>query len=204
MATEAWAAADLMRGVDARTAELAASIPCSSSATVAMAFRAQDCPFDLGWHGILSPAVEHRPLTGVSLMSSKWPGRAPEGRVLLRGFLGGARDQEVLRGSDEELVELARTQLVELLGMPQDARPLFARLYRWDKGMPQYTLGHLDRVDEIEARTAAMGGIRLVGGGYRGVGVPNCLDSGEKAVRELLGEWGWTLAEDFQDTKRAH
>ena len=69
--------------------------------------------------------------------------------------------------------------------------------------MPQYTMGHLDRVDEIEARTARMTGIRLAGGGYRGVGVPNCLDSGEKAVRELLGEWGIELEEDqVEETRR--
>ncbi len=204
VATEAWAAAPLVRDVDEVTADLVGSIPCSSSATVVMALREEDCPFDKRWHGILSPAVEHRSLTGVSLMSSKWPGRAPQGRVLLRGFLGGPRDQGVLRRSDAELLEIARSQLVELLGMPTHAQPLFARLFRWEKGMPQYTLGHLDRVDEIERRTEALGGLRLAGGGYRGVGVPNCLDSGEKAVRELLGEWGMTLAEDDVRENRLH
>jgi protoporphyrinogen/coproporphyrinogen III oxidase len=70
--------------------------------------------------------------------------------------------------------------------------------------MPQYTMGHLDRVDELEARTAKVGGLRLAGGSYRGVGVPNCLDSGERAVRELLGEWGIELAEDQVQEKRPH
>ena len=114
VASEAWATAPLVVGVDARIGELVGSIPCSSSATILMAFDADDCPFDLHWHGILSPAVEHEPVTGISLMSSKWPGRAPEGRVLLRGFVGGPRDQAILQRSDEELAEIARTAFVKL------------------------------------------------------------------------------------------
>ena len=106
-----------LRGVDARIAELVASIPCSSSATILMGFDEADCPFDKHWHGILSPAVEHEPVTGISLMSSKWPDRAPEGRVLLRGFVGGPRDQEIIKRSDDELIEIARSSFVRLLGV---------------------------------------------------------------------------------------
>ncbi|MCE5203112.1 MAG: protoporphyrinogen oxidase [Coriobacteriales bacterium] len=199
VATEAWAAAPLAAAVDARIGELVASIPCSSSATVVMAFADADCPFDRHWHGILSPLVEHRPLTGVSLMSSKWPDRAPKGTVLLRGFLGGPRDQHVLERSDDALVELARTQLVELLGMPRSAQPLYARLFRWDRGMPQYTLGHLDRIDEIEAREAVISGFALAGNAYRGVGVPNALESGERAASKVLRDAGVDYADTASD-----
>jgi oxygen-dependent protoporphyrinogen oxidase len=204
VATEGWAAADLATSVDGRVADLVAQIPCSSSATVIMAFDASDCPFPKDWHGILSPMVERRSLTGVSLMSSKWPDRAPEGRVLLRGFLGGPRDQEILARSDEELLAIARRELVELLGVLPDAQPRYARLFRWEKGMPQYTLGHLDRVDEIERRCEAIGGFALAGGAYRGVGVPNCLESGEKALTKVLGDCGIELAEDRVEDKRIH
>ncbi len=195
VATEAWAAVPLAASVDARLSELIATIPCSSSATVVMAFDESDCPFDKNWHGILSPMVEKRPLTGVSLMSSKWPGRAPDGKVLLRGFLGGPRDQEVLDASDEELIELARRQLVELLGMPPDATPVYAKLFRWEGGMPQYTLGHLDRVDEIEAREATVSGFAVAGNAYRGVGVPNALESGERAAGKVLADLGIEFTE---------
>ena len=204
VATEAWAAAPLAAGADERLAELVASIPCSSSATVVMAFDEADCPFDKNWHGILSPLVEGLPLTGVSLMSSKWPGRAPEGRVLLRGFLGGPRDQAVLEASDEELIELARRQLVDLIGVKPDATPRYAKLFRWDGGMPQYTLGHLDRVDEIEARQAAVPGFAVAGNAYRGVGVPNALESGERAVTKVLADFGIELAEDAEGQRRLH
>lgn len=204
VAAEAWATVPLVRGVDAALADLVESIPCSSSATVILAFDEADCPFDLHWHGILSPLVEKQPITGVSLMSSKWPGRAPEGTVLLRGFLGGPRDQEVLERSDEELIELARLQLVRLLGIRAAAVPRYAKLFRWEGGMPQYTLGHLDRVDEIERIEGGIPGLAVAGNAYRGVGVPNALESGERAVSKVLGDLGITLAEDAVEEKRVY
>jgi len=203
VAAEAWATAPLLRGVDPRLAELVASIPCSSSATILMGLDEADCPFDKHWHGILSPAVEHEPVTGISLMSSKWPDRAPEGRVLLRGFVGGPRDQAIIGRSDEELIEIVRSSFVRLLGVKPDAKPVFARVFRWVGGMPQYTMGHLDRVEAIEARTAEILGLALAGGAYRGVGVPNCLESGEKAVTKVLAEWGIRLAEDAEAAQAA-
>lgn len=204
LATEVWAAAALVSPTEPTLAGLLETIPSSSCATALLAFDAADYPHDTRWHGVLTPAVEHRPLTGVSLMSSKWPDRAPEGRVLIRGFLGGPRDQGVLDASDEDLLELARTQLVELIGIKPEARPRYAKLFRWDKGMPQYTLGHLDRVDEIERLEAGVRGLALAGNAYRGVGVPNALESGEKAVTKLLAEVGVTLAEDAVEEKRVY
>jgi oxygen-dependent protoporphyrinogen oxidase len=200
VAAEAWAAEPLLRGVDADVADLVGSIPCSSSATILMGFDAADCPFDQQWHGILSPAVEQEPVTGISLMSSKWPDRAPKGRVLLRGFVGGPRDQAIIKRSDADLIEIVRSSFVRLLGVKADAKPVFARVFRWVGGMPQYTMGHLDRVDALEARTAEIAGLALAGGAYRGVGVPNCLESGEKAASKVLGEWGIRLAEDAEMT----
>jgi len=204
VATEVWAAEKLTRPVDPGLADVLGTIPSSSSATILMALDDADCPFDKHWHGVLSPAIEHEPVTGISLMSSKWPGRAPEGRVLLRGFVGGPRDQEIVKRSDVELAEIARQAFVKLLGVKPDAKPLFARVFRWENGMPQYTLGHLDRVDEIEAKCAAIPGLALAGGGYRGVGVPNCVDSGEKAVTKVLAEWDVSLDEDSERPKRVH
>ncbi len=204
VATEVWAARDLVAGVDAALAAVLGEIPSSSSATVPIAFRAEDCPFDLAWHGILSPRIENQPVTGVSLVSSKWPNRAPEGRVLMRAFVGGPHGEGILGKSDEEIVEIVREQLVRLVGARDGARPVFARVYRWERGMPQYTLGHLDRVARIEALTTSISGLALAGGGFRGVGVPNCLESGEQAVSKLLGEWGITLEEDTAEEARVY
>lgn len=204
IATPAWVAEELTRGVDERSAELLGSIPFSSSATVPMAFKAEDCPFDTKFFGILCPLVENRPVMAITMSSAKWPGRTPDGRVLLRGFVGGPRNQEIMEKSDEELIEIVRQQLVDVVGLKPDARPLFARVFRWTMGMPQYTMGHLDRMDELEARTADIAGLGLAGGSYRGVGIPNCLESGEGAVSKVLGDFGITLAEDSIEEKRIY
>ncbi len=202
--TEGWAAQQLVAHVDPRTAELLGQIPYSSSATVPMAFKAEDCPFDTKFFGILCPLIEGRPVMAVTMSSSKWPDRAPKDRVLLRGFVGGPRNQEIMRGTDEELIEIVRQQFVEILGVKPDAKPVFARVFRWTDGMPQYTMGHLERVDEIEARIGAIKGLALAGGCYRGVGIPNCLESGERAVSKVLGEVGMQLEEDAAEEKRIY
>lgn len=204
VATEVWAAEKLARGADSAVADVLAQIPSSSSATVPIAFDASDFNRDMRWHGILSPAVEKRVVTGVTQSSAKWPNRAPEGRVLLRGFVGGPHNQAMLEKGDEEIVEAVRRNLVDLVGLRQDAKPLFARVYRWKGGMPQYTIGHLDRVEQIESLSSQIPGFALAGGGYRGVGVPNCLESGEAGVSKILGDLGITLEEDSAEQKRIY
>ena len=116
--------------------------------------------------------------------------------MLLRGFIGGPRNQHLLEASDADLIETVRAQIVDLLGMPAETQPVFASVYRWNGGMPQYTLGHLDRVDEIERLAAAVPGFALAGGAYRGVGIPNCIESGERAVTKVLGDLGVAYNED--------
>jgi len=204
VATEVWAACALLADVEPQIASVLADIPSTSSATVPIAFRAEDCPFDMHWHGVLAPRIEAQPVTGISLVSSKWPGKTPDGRVLMRAFVGGPHNQDMLRKADGEIIQIVREQLVKLLGVRAEAEPLFARVYRWEKGMPQYTLGHLGRVDAIEDRLAATPGLGLAGGGLRGVGVPNCLESGEKAVSKILGDWGIALDEDLAEEKRLY
>lgn len=193
VATEAWAAEPLLRSASAQLADLVGSIPCSSSATVSMAFRSEDFPADRRWFGILCPLVEGRPILAVTLSSSKWPGRTPEGRILVRGFVGGPHNQSALEVTDEALIETVRAAIVDLLGMRPGVQPVFARAYRWEGGMPQYTLGHLDRADEIESRVAEISGLALAGSALRGVGVPNCIESGEKAALMLAERWGFSL-----------
>ena len=204
VATEAWAASELLTPLEPVIGELIGAIPCSTSATVPMAFRAEDCPFDTKWFGILCPLVEKKSVLAVTLSSSKWPERAPEGTVLLRGFVGGPVNQAVMEKSDEELAEIVRTQIAEMLGMKPDVQPIFTRVYRWTGGMPQYTIGHLDRIDALEAAVAATSGLAVAGGGYRGVGIPNCIESGERAVSKVLGEWGIALDEDSQPEQRIY
>jgi oxygen-dependent protoporphyrinogen oxidase len=202
VATESWAAEPLVRPHDQAIADALAGIPASSSATISIAFDEDEVGFDLEAFGVLCPPVEGRALMAATYSSSKWPGRAPPGKVLMRGFVGGPHNQEIVKRSDEELVQTVLTEFRDILGLNPFAKPLFSRVFRWHLGMPQYTLGHLDRVALIEDRCGRIPGLVIAGGSYRGVGVPNCIESGERAVSKILGEWGIVLAEDRIEEKR--
>ncbi len=202
IATESWAAEPLIRPHDNAIAEALASIPTSSSATISIAFNENEVGFDLNAFGVLCPLVEGRALMAATYSSTKWPGRAPAGKVLLRGFVGGPHNQEILKRSDEELVQKVLAEFHDILGLNPFAKPLFTRVFRWHLGMPQYILGHLDRVKLIEDHSAQIHGLAIAGGSYRGVGVPNCIESGEGAVSKIFQEWGIVLAEDHEEEKR--
>jgi len=202
VATESWTAEPLVRPHDEAIADALATIPTSSSATVSIAFNESEVGFDINAFGVLCPLVEGRALMAATYSSTKWPGRAPEGKVLLRGFVGGPHNQEILKCSDEELVQTVLAEFRDILGLNPNAKPLFSRIFRWHLGMPQYALEHLDRVALIENRSAQIPGLALAGGCYKGVGVPNCIESGEQAVLKILGEWGIDLAEDHVEEKR--
>lgn len=190
VAVEAWAAAELVRSLDGGAADIIATIPSSSCATIVMAFRAADFTYPTNWHGALTPAVEHRHVTGISLVSSKWDDRADRDTVMLRCFVGGARDSAVLSESDDVLIGLARDSYRELLGLPTSAPASYARVFRFDKGMPQYTVGHLDRMAALDGCVEALRGLALAGGAYHGVGVPNCVESGERAAAKVCADLG--------------
>lgn len=196
VATEVWAAEPLLRGLDATIADDLAAIPASSSATVSVAFDESEIGIDTNAFGVLCPLVEDRALMAATYSSTKWPGRAPKGAVLFRGFVGGPHNQAIMEKSDEEITETVIAEMRSILGVSAKAKPLFTRMFRWTLGMPQYTMGHLDRVEEIEARSAQIPGLALAGGGFRGVGIPNCIESGERAVRKVLADFGITLEED--------
>ena len=202
IATESWAAEPLIRSHDEAIADALAGIQASSSATISFAFYEAEVGFDLNAFGVLCPLVEGRALMAATYSSTKWPGRAPAGKVLLRGFVGGPHNQEVMKRTDEEIVQIVLTEFRNILGLNPKAKPIFYRIFRWHLGMPQYTLGHLNRIELIEDRSAQIPGLAFAGGSYRGVGLPNCIESGERAVSKILREWGMTLAEDQLDEKR--
>jgi oxygen-dependent protoporphyrinogen oxidase len=204
IATESWAAEPLVRPIDDDIANALAGIPTSTSATVSIGFDESEVGIDLDAFGVLCPLVEDRPLLAATYSSTKWPGRAPKGKVLFRGFVGGPHNQEATEKPDDELVQTVVEQLRSILGVSSQAKPLFARVFRWKGGMPQYTLGHLDRVAAIEERAEGITGLALAGGSYRGVGVPNCIESGERATSKVLAEWGIALDEDKVEEKRAY
>ena len=137
--------------------------------------------------GYVVPRAENPAVLAASWLSSKWPNRAPEGKVLMRTFIGGARDPRVLDQRDAELVKLSLDAVTPILGIT--AAPLFSRIYRWNRANAQHDVGHLARMQSIERALTKHPGLFLTGSGFRGVGVPDCIADGRatgKAVAEFL------------------
>jgi oxygen-dependent protoporphyrinogen oxidase len=185
LAPEAHQVARIVRYLDPSLAHLLEGIPYASSATATLAYRRGDISHPLDGFGFVVPHVERRPILACTFSSVKYAGRAPEGHALLRVFLGGALQEATLAGSDQELIAVSRGQLAELLGITGE--PLFARLVRYPKAMPQYHIGHLARVEAIEQCLRRYRGLAVAGGAYRGVGIADCVRSAEEAAERVLG-----------------
>jgi len=183
VATPAFAAATILRELSPALAQLCGEIPYSSAATVAVAFRRDAVSHPLNGSGFVVPKVERTGIMAASWLSSKWPNRAPDGRVLMRAFVGGARDPRALEKSDAELVSTAMTALRPLLGIVGE--PLLRRVYRWDRGNAQHEVGHLERLARIETVLSTIPGLHLTGSGYRGVGIPDCVADGRATARKV-------------------
>jgi oxygen-dependent protoporphyrinogen oxidase len=180
VAVPAYVAASLLRPFDTALATLADAVPYASTATVAFGFRRDQVEHPMAGSGFVVPRVERNPLLAVTWVTSKWPGRAPEGHVLLRAFLGGGRDPHRLDASDSELIATAREELTAAMGITGE--PLFARLFRWMRQSPQYEVGHLDRIAAIERRLSAIPGVFVTGSGFRSIGIPDCIADGRETA----------------------
>ncbi|TMQ14581.1 MAG: protoporphyrinogen oxidase [Candidatus Rokuibacteriota bacterium] len=184
VATEAHATARLVRYLDPSLANLLGEIPYSSAATISLGYRRADVPHPLDGFGFVVPRSEGKALLAGTFSSVKYPGRAPAGHVLLRGFLGGMLNAAILTEDDGALVSRARAELREALGIT--AEPVLTRLHRWPASMPQYRVGHLARAEAIEHAAAALPGLALAGAAYRGVGIADCVRSGEAAAERTV------------------
>lgn len=180
----AWQAADLLEGLDPELAGALREIPFVSTATVSLAWPDRDLPPLPGGYGFVVARSELRCVAAATFSSRKFPGRAPPGTTLLRCFLGGAGREAPLRWGDAELLEAVREDLARLLGIR--ARPSLERLHRWPRANPQYALGHAERLRRIDSRLEKHPGLLLAGASYRGVGIPDCIASGERAAAETL------------------
>jgi len=184
VAAESYTAGRLVRYVDPALATLLGEIPYASSATVTFGFRRAEVPHPLDGFGFVVPRTERRAVLACTFSSVKYPGRAPEGHALLRCFMGGALNERVLESDDAALVAGARDELRQALGIT--AEPVLTRVARWTKAMPQYHVGHAGRVEAIEQCAGALPGLHLAGGAYRGVGIADCVRSGEAAAERVF------------------
>ena len=181
LATPAHVTAEVLAGIDDELATAHAEIPYASSVVVSLAYsRADVLPLD--GYGYLVPRTEGSDVLACTWSSQKWDGRAPAEAVLVRVYAGRFGGADPTARDDSELIGLAREELraTEVL-----AEPLLTRVHRWPRGMPQYVLGHPDRVQRIERGLAEHPGLALAGAAYRGVGIPDCIASGERAAESV-------------------
>jgi len=176
LASPAYDAASLLEPLDGKLAALLRGIPYASTATISLGFRRQDFSHRLDGYGFVVPRIEGRALLAVTWTSSKWSHRAPDDTVLLRAYVGGAGREAVLGQSDSGLESLVRAELRAVMGVTEV--PVLARVYRWPRAMPQYLVGHLERLAAIDEQLARWPGLFLTGAGYRGVGIPDCIRDG--------------------------
>lgn len=186
LAVPAYRAAELLKETDSELASSLGGIEYASSAIVVSGHKLADVSHPLDAFGLVIPAIERRRILAVSLTSRKFPDRAPAGCVQLRTFVGGAMQPDELDCTDDELKQKVQNELRDILGV--GGEPDFVHVARWMNAMPQYHLGHLERVEQIESRLKSHAGLALAGNAYRGVGIPDCIHSAEQAAEILFGQ----------------
>ncbi len=178
--------ARLLKSVDERLAADLSSIEYGSCALATFGFHQKQIQHSLDGFGVVVPLTEHRKILSASFSSVKYPGRAPSGDVLIRTYIGGACQQELLELNDAQLLEIANTELIDLLGI--EGRPRMVHINRQVNAMPQYHVGHLSLAQRITEQADKLPGIVLASNSLHGVGIPHCIRSAEDAVERLLAK----------------
>jgi oxygen-dependent protoporphyrinogen oxidase len=140
-----------------------------------------------GGFGFVVPLVERREILAASFASEKFVGRAPEDQIIVRAFLGGALQPQLIGRPDDDLVVIALAELADLLRI--EGQPLWTDVAKWPNSMPQYHVGHRARVVRIETLAAELPNLELAGNSYYGIGIPQCIHSGESAAQRMAIRW---------------
>ncbi len=185
VSTTAHQASALLCAIDSDLSTALNGIEYASSAIVVTAHKLKDVRHPLDSFGLVIPHRERRRILATSFSSRKFPERAPADSVLMRTFVGGAMQPELFDLSDTELMRVVQEELSDIFGVHGD--PEICLVVRYPRAMPQYHVGHLDRVTRIEMLTAKHAGLALAGNAYRGVGVPDAIYSGETAAQRVFG-----------------
>ncbi len=183
LTTPAFVSSPLLAELDSDLANTLSEIPYASSALVNFVFAEADVP-ELDGYGYVIPRVEEREALACTWTSRKWHNRAPDGKLLLRVYIGRYGQADVTAYDDARLIAIAQNELKETLDINNE--PEFHRIIRYPKAMPQYNMGHLDRIANIEAKLADHPGLFMAGAMFRGVGIPDCIASGETAVENAV------------------
>ena len=183
LATPAGQSARMVSEFDAELAGLCSRISYAGTAIVALVYYKVQLGRAIDAFGFVVPEVEQRQILAASFSSVKYAGRAPADQVLVRVFIGGACHRELLDLSDDGLRRIAHAELADILKITGD--PALSHVVRWTEKMPQYHVGHLQLVQQIEKQAARWPSLQLAGNAYRGVGIPYCIHSGQQAAERI-------------------
>jgi oxygen-dependent protoporphyrinogen oxidase len=183
-ATPAFVTAELLKQLDPPLSDRLRRISYVSTATVTLAYKRSGFSHPLNGFGFVVPRSEKRRILACTWTSTKFPHRADSDHVLIRCFIGGAGREELAMQQEESLVKTALDDLSAIMGI--STAPVLAKVYRWEKANPQYTVGHLENVNEIEEMTAQHPGLFVTGAAYRGVGVADCIHQGIQTAERVL------------------
>ena len=184
VATPSYVASGFVEPFDAGLSGELAAIEYASTITISLGYKRKDVGHPLDGFGYVVPKSEGRKIMAASWTSVKFAGRAPDDSVLIRCFIGGAKNADLVDLPEEELKGLVKAELREVMGV--SAEPEFLRLFKWPRSMPQYTLGHLGRIDSIEEKVKGHDGLFLTGAAYRGIGISDNVRNGEAAAGRVL------------------
>ena len=185
LASPSYDSAEMVKGFDDDLAKKMNAIQWSSSATVSLAFKKEDISAPLKGFGFIVPRVEGRRINAATYSSIKWSFRAPDDKVLIRVFVGGGHHEELVHELDDAgMVRMVLEELDTVLGLKAD--PQFSKVYRWHKGMPKYTVGHLDRIALLDRLLGKHEGLHLIGCSYKGIGIGDCVHEAQIAAERIL------------------
>jgi oxygen-dependent protoporphyrinogen oxidase len=185
LASPAYDSARMIQGFDEGLAAQMNRIEWSSSATVSIAFRKIDVKVPLKGFGFIVPRVEGRRINATTNSSIKWSFRAPDDMIMIRAFVGGGHHEELVHELDDTgMVRMVLEEFDEILGLK--AHPQFSKVYRWYKGMPKYTVGHLDRMSVLDRTVSTHPGLHLIGCSYKGIGIGDCVHEAQIAAERVL------------------
>ena len=186
LATPAFASAALVRSLSPEASALLAAIPYASTATVSLAYPTRDLGPLVRGFGFVVPRVERRDLLAATWTSHKWSYRAPSSHTLVRCYVGGVGREAIVHADEPSMIRRVRDELQAIAGITHE--PVYAEVNRWERGMPQYQVGHLQRLDKIQSQLQSYRGLYLTGSAYRGIGIPDCIRDGIETAERVFRE----------------
>ena len=183
-ATPSYETGRLLRGLNSSISDQLDTIPYVSTATISLAYKKDSILHPMNGFGFLVPRVENRRIMGASWVSRKFSYRTPDDSILIRCFIGGSRNEELVFLDDKDMLKMIREELRDVMGI--SAEPILTRIYRWEKAMPQYIIGHDERVSRIEQSISKYPDMFVTGSAYRGGGISECIKNAQLTAESVL------------------